>query len=155
MQLQLKNFFCIDKLKFIFWTFSNNFLVFIFSCFLWFGLRFSVDLQNQPFCALVVWCVTLSLAIYPYFKLWVLHSFYSLNSLSCDTYSQCVTGWFLHNRKKFNIFSVNIQWLIEAKIGTVYRIWTPRIWASNLISSGLTITFAVFFSFLKQSLLEK
>ena len=128
VQLQLNNFFCIDKLKFIFWTFSNNFLVFIFSCFLWFGLRFSVDLQNQPFCALVVWCVTLSLAIYPYFKLWVLHSFYSLNSLSCDTYSQCVTGWFLHNRKKFNIFSVNIQGLIEAKNRAVYRVWTPRIW---------------------------
>ena len=103
-QLQLNNFFCIDKLKFIFRIFSNNFLGFIFSCFLWFGLSFLVDLQNQPFRALVVWCVTLSFAIYPFFKLWVLQPFYSLNSFSCDTYSQCVTGWFLHSGKNSKNF---------------------------------------------------
>ena len=147
-QLQLNNFFCIDKLKFIFRIFSNNFLGFIFSCFLWFGLSFLVDLHNQPFRALVVWCVTHS-----YFKLWMLQLFYSLNSLSCDTHSQCVTGSFLHSRKKLNIFSVNIQWLIEAKIRTVWRVWTPHIWAPNLISTGVTITFVVFFSLFKQSFL--
>ena len=139
VQLQLNNFFCKDKLKFIFWILSNNFLVFIFSCFLWFGLSFSVDLQNQPFRGLVVWCVTLSFAIYPYFKLWVLQLFNSWNSLSCDTYSNCVTGWFLHSRKKFNIFAVNVKGLIYAKIRTVYHVWTPQIWAPNLISPAVLL----------------
>ena len=125
-------------------NFLKQLLVFILSCFLWFELSFFIVLQNLPFRALVVWCETLSFAIYPYFKFWVLHRFYSLNSLSCDTYSKCVTGWFLHSRKKFNIFSVNIQWFIEAKIRTVYRVWTPRIWAPSLISPALTIKFVVF-----------